>query len=373
MRPARRGAAASSSSRSRLATWLLRLCAVLSWQVAQGQVRNLRFIDEDTDAGQISGIVYWEAPASSGYSLPGFRWYYVFLCQDAAGTGPTAIGDVVIGAYTSEIRVPANTAIAGPGFTHIGVKYKQPDGTINDASLVTVKIFDNPVARRFYVTCLGRTKADGARTALITNEYAQAPHVRFEMVASAVEDGTTSVGLTKVAETTFDEDEESESVTFQIIFDSSNTVAEVETLLASFIDDSPVPVFFTGTASSAAHKLAAVQVNSVYDDFVPIVPDTDKGRHLLWSGVTYSLIYAGTVNLFGEARMLTTTVASSPTSTAVQDLVDVYMGYNTAAFTDVGGSAATLTAIMTHATAASGAECQQISNDVMHLSCVYPV
>jgi len=341
------------------------VCLASLLTIGQAQVLNLRFVDEDTDAGQIGGTVYWDKPALGDAGSD----YAVYMAtNDCSGSctktqltgGSLPGGDMPGGADVTDFPVATNTATGGK--THI-VVYMKAHGSGTESNVAAICIMDNPgLVRTVYFTTTGYTKANNARTALVTGCHASYHTMTVEMVATAKWTGSA------VQETTFDDvNEWSTTASWQLSFQTPSTFADVATAINSYVSDAPLPAVFTGTSSDAAYSLGVIQAASVIDNFVPNSPDPDIARYIARSCVKFNVAGAVTVNRAGYVRIQTKT----DKQTAVKQMANVYLNTDAVSFVAMGGASGTLTAIAAGSTQ-STALCYQVTGADSQPSCLSP-
>jgi len=87
--------------------------------------------------------------------------------------------------------------------------------------------------------------------------------------------------------------------------------------------------------------------------------------------VQYNVAYAASINRFGEVHILSKAAATT-TSSAVDDLANLYMGYRQASFQSLGASAATFSEIDAHVTS-STAQCHEVTLNQDHPNCLFTI
>lgn len=328
-----------------LAAWL---------PAASARVLNLRFGDTDATADQVAGVIKFEQHAAG---IAAVASYVAYLATDCAGTGQTQVGEVLSGAYTSEIEL---FGVDSTGFTHLVVYLKAHNtGTESDAACIC--LLDNP-GMTVYFTTVGYTMASQAKAALAGTSScgAQEPSIVIEMVATAV----MSSGA--VVETDFDTaDEYSETAVFSVSFATSTAIATLETLTSAYTVSAPLPAVFTGTGSDATYELATLRAFSTMDDFVPTMIDLDIGKSIAKACVEFALAHGAMVNKQGYVRIQSTASAQS----AITSMAQVWQPLSTPTFGSLGASSSVLTAIAASATATS-AVCSQVSLSAEDPSCL---
>lgn len=329
----------------------------------RAQVLNLRFTDEDTTTGKIGGTIYWEKPTGGddGYT------YRVCLSTSTGATCPQQLPisgsyDLAGGAGTSAFPVPSNTAIGS--YTYILVFLRNTAGTISNQASIFIQ--DNPtsVARTVYVTTLGYTKANNARTALVTAGHTNYNDITLEMVATAKWDTGTSA----VVETVFDDvSEESSTAAYLLTFPTGATLTSIDSTITSYITDAPLKAVYTGTGAATAYSHGVIQAASVLDSFVPNRPDPDIARYIARSCVHFGVAGAAMANRAGYVRIHTKATAQ----TAVKQIANMYINTDAVTFLDMGAASADLTAISTAVTQTQ-AQCYQVTGTDSLPSCISP-
>lgn len=331
------------------------LFAMTRFGTANAQIQNLRFDDTDTNTGSIGGIAYWDRPAAGDSTIISYR---VFIAEDAAGTNEVQVGnEVLAGAWTSEVDIPANTASSGK--THLLVYLVDSTGKRNPASIC---LQDNPTgfARTMYVTTLGYTKAANLKIALVAACHANEHRIKIEMVATAKWSGSA------VQETDFDNaDENSATAAFSVTFPTGTSMSNMETAIASYVDDAPLPTVSTDSINTAGnYRLGMVQVASEIGPFVPVQPEPDMGRSFARSCVEFSVASSAMVNRVGEVRIQT----RADKEPAVTAMIQIFQSWSTPTYENLDAGTSALNAIDARATASSAA-CWQISGVMHHADC----
>mmetsp|Transcript_59933 Transcript_59933/g.111070 ORF Transcript_59933/g.111070 Transcript_59933/m.111070 type:complete len:357 (+) Transcript_59933:121-1191(+) len=327
-------------------------------------VQNLRFEDTDTTVGTIGGIVHWETEVSSSSYVEGTSTraldYNVYLSTDSSGTSTALLGTVHAGAWTSDLSVSSGTDIATSSYLYILVYLN--DGS-TDSEEAYIRILDDSDTRTYFVTVVGITNAKNAKTALVTNEDTQAPLVTIREVATVVYNSGT------VDTTGFDYAYHYYSSTsvFLLSFLSDRTVTTIGTSTSSYTSSAPFEIVHTGNShGDTSYRMATLQTSSPLGGVASWRADLDVGRSLAKSAATNGVAYAATIDRDGYVRIQST----SAQETTLQDLTDVFMGYETVTFsTDLGTTTANYANIDSACTV-STASCYQVSATLGDIECV---
>lgn len=331
--------------------------------MGQSQVRHLRFVDEDSTTGEIGGTIYWDIPAAGD---AGFN-YVAYMSTSNNGATKTQLqpegsgaSNLPGGADVSAFPIALNTAIGSN--THILVYMQDAAGALSNE--VFICIIDNPdgFVRTIYATTTGYTKANGARTALVSGCHASFESISLEMIATAKWTGS------EVEETVFDDaNEESATAAFLLTFPSGSAYSAVESAISSYVGDAPLPAVYTGSGASTSYSLGVIQAASALDDFVPNRPDPDIARYIARSSVHFKVAGAVIVTRSGHVRIQT----EADKQTGVKQMANVYLNTDAVTFSDLGAASATLTAIAAGSTAAQ-AQCYQVTGTDSLPSCLSP-
>lgn len=336
-------------------------------------MRNLRFQDQDTDAGQIGGTVYWERPTSGDY---GFK-YAVYLAQDTAGTTKTLVANSPLSggaADTSAFSVNMDTSL---GANQYLIVYLEDAGGTK-SNLAYICILDNTggayegLSYQFYITTLGYTKATNVRSTVVSNCYARYQAVTVEMVATANAD--LASGGSAITEVDFDNaDLVSETATFLVTVPSSTDFATLKSAISSDISDAPIPMVAVG-GSNSGYSNGLFQMYSRMGSFIPVRPDPDIARYFARSCAHFRIASPILVTADGWVRVQT--IAAN--QAAVNKMANVWLGepLSTSTITwttgfDADSSALTdaLTGISSKCSNSGDPVCYQVSGQDGHQSC----
>mmetsp|Transcript_106606 Transcript_106606/g.188770 ORF Transcript_106606/g.188770 Transcript_106606/m.188770 type:complete len:357 (-) Transcript_106606:21-1091(-) len=331
--------------------------------VASAQVQNLRFYDTDTDANKVGGSVIFDLPAAGHANIATYSLRFASNCDDATCrngqiaigcTGSYEVSTLKAGAWTSVLPVGPDKDIStgcSGACTHMILRPLDHAGQ-NTNQDACVRIFDNPsgYGRAYTLTVAGQSNAQTWKEELVKDGLTQEFFVDMEMVATAKWDSGTS----SVVETDFGA---ANTAIWQLSFSSPATEVQVTTALTARGLNPYLPVAWTGAGASTNHGLGTGQVNSVLGGHNPIRPDPDVARHYVRSCIRLQIAYAATVNWKGDVRVFTTSTAG--TQTGIQDVADVYMGYESFSFSNAGYDSSGLTSITGHVTS-TAANCEQV-------------
>mmetsp|Transcript_28011 Transcript_28011/g.64650 ORF Transcript_28011/g.64650 Transcript_28011/m.64650 type:complete len:357 (-) Transcript_28011:137-1207(-) len=327
-------------------------------------VQNLRFEDTDTTIGTIGGIVHWETEVSSSSYVEGTSVralnYNVYLSTDNSGTTTALLGTVHGGAWTSDLTVSSGTDISTASYQYILVYLN--DGS-SDSDVAYIRILDDSDTRTYYVTVVGITNAKNAKTALVTNEDTQAPLVTIREVATVVYNSGA------VDTTGFDYAYHYYSSTsvFLLTFLSDRTVTTIGTSTSSYTGSAPFEMVHAGNShGDTSYRMATLQTSSLLGGLASWRADLDVGRSLAKSAATNGVAYATTIDRDGYVRIQ----SKSAQETTLQNLADVFMGYETVTFsTDLGTTTANYANIDSAVTETT-ATCYQVSATDGDIECV---
>jgi len=359
-------------------------------------VRNLRFDDTDATADQVAGILYWEQPLAGTSGLGSYAAF--FSTSHAAGGTETRVGsDVLVGAWTSELVIPATAVPAGALYLLMYTRDNAGSLVTGTVAYTCLKDLQSGAssgyARTLYFTARGYATAAAARTYLSTQPVCAAQRHRIDvrMVATVYYDTAPSPAPASPTEEPFDDSSgqgqacatssdctgshectegqcHSSTAIFLVSLPTGDGFTSAVAALdgGGYLAGSSVPAFYTGEGSSGSgYSLGLVEVSSVMDAFVPERPDPDVAFYLSRTLVGFRVALAALADRRGNVHLLT----MSTKTAAVDEVTNVWMGYRNATFSDMGASDDILPSFTPYVSATSQAQCWQVTSDLSHPSC----